>query len=183
MNSVRSLVIGSFVLYVIAAHGPAAGQPCSCFGMAPPGNADQLIIEMRSHSHFGGSHGWRVLVDGTYESLTCDKRTRTCGWKLYRKLSNDELGKLRSGLAKIDLGSLKDLYEPKQRVMDGASTTYWFSLGGKIKKVVHKAGADVAELTALKRPARSGTRMDTSSTHHPRTRTPSKNTHRRTPEP
>ena len=131
--------------------GVALAQPCSCIDMAEPADASKFIMETRSHSHFGGSHGSRVLADGGYESLTCEKRTHKCGWKLYRKLSADELSKYKAGLAKIDLAGLKDEYKPEHRVMDGASYTYWFSLESKIKKVVYRSGAKVPELTAAEK--------------------------------
>ncbi len=124
----------------------AGAQPCSCIDMAEPADAAKLIMEMHGHSHFGGSNGWRVLANGEYSSLNCEKRTHKCGWKLYRKLSADEMAKLKAGLAKIDLRGLKAEYKPEQRVMDGGSYTYWFSLDGKIKKVNYKDGAKVKEL-------------------------------------
>ena len=139
------------LLILLAAPAAANCQPCSCIDFPPPSDASNFIMEMRSHSHFGGSYGWRVLADGAYESLTCDKRTHKCGWKLYRKLSKDEMAKLKAGLDAIDLAGLKDEYKPEQRVMDGASYTYWFSLDGKVKQVRYKSGAKVPELTAAEK--------------------------------
>lgn len=139
------------VLITLAVPNVAWTQPCSCIDMAEPTDASKLIMEMHGHSHFGGSSGWRVLANGEYSSLKCDKRTHECSWKLYRKLSEDEMSKLTAGLAKIDLAGLKDEYKPEKRVMDGGSYTYWFSLDGKIKKVNYKQGAKAPELDAAEK--------------------------------
>lgn len=151
MHGLKSLINPAGIclaVLLLAAPGAASAQPCSCIDMAEPADASKLIMEMHGHSHFGGSHGWRVMADGEYSSLTCDKRTHSCGWKLYRKLSADEMSKLKAGLAKIDIAGLKAEYKPEKRVMDGGSYTYWFSVDGKVKKVNYKAGAKAPELTA-----------------------------------
>lgn len=111
----------------------------------------ELVFEYSSHSHFGGSDGWRIFADGRYESIPHagpehERDAREPQWEPLRTLTELELKAFLALMYSYDLASLEAEYEPAQRVMDGTSGHWTLRLAEGTKHVVVRDGIQVQAL-------------------------------------
>ena len=114
----------------------------------------ELVFEYSSHSHFGGSSGYRIFADGRYEAIGEQSPDEVHDaheprWESMRTLSEDELGAFYAVMYGYDLASLEAEYAPEQRVMDGASGHWTLRLEAGPKQVVVRQGVEVPALEAI----------------------------------
>jgi hypothetical protein len=117
-----------------------------------------LVVELRSDSHFGPAHGWRVFADGRYETIAEAHGEQAKHealayaepeWTALRTLDEAELNALYDLMYSYDLASLQAEYAPEQQVMDGTTSHWTLRLAGGPKEVDVEDGITVPALEAI----------------------------------
>jgi hypothetical protein len=114
----------------------------------PPTPADELVLEMRTSSRHGQPGGYRILLDGRYETFG-GPVAEDGAWWLLRQMTGEELVRFREQMDGLGLADLESRYQPRQPVADGGSTTWRLRIGDGIKEVVVRQGAVVPALDVL----------------------------------
>lgn len=125
----------------------------------PAFDPGDLVVEVRSDSHFGPAHGWRVFADGRYETIAAahgeQARHEALAytepqWTALRTLEEAELKALYELVYSYDLASLQAEYAPDQQVMDGTTSHWTLRLADGPKTVDVEDGIQVPALEAIR---------------------------------
>jgi hypothetical protein len=122
---------------------PPAAPPTS----VSPVDAD-LLVEVRSYSHFAGGSGYRVRADGAYDVYRSD-RPGEPEWKSGQALSAEGLAAVRAALARIQPGSLDPRYGPEKGPTDRGNTGWRLRVGDTLVSVEVVPGTSVPALEAV----------------------------------
>ncbi len=114
----------------------------------PPESPGDLLVEVRSYSHFAGGSGQRVLADGSTQSHR-GSRPGDPEWKDGPTLSAEGLAGVRAALAAIEPGTLRARYGPEQGPTDRGDTHWRLRVAGALVEVDVVAGTSVPELEAV----------------------------------